>query len=167
MVPEIWKPDHLRSGQMAAILSKKHLKSGLKNLDFNGKWSGFLKGLDYIYSHSAKFRPFEIWPSKSLDFKWSGFFLNGRNMFIRNLFRYLALFECCTFLVCYSNGLYKMAVICLFTIQKWNAIKFKCFCYSGDLNIDHLNTGNICITNFLQFGFQMVHYSNGPFWILD
>ena len=58
-------------------------------------------------------------------------FLNGRNMFVLKLFRFQALFECCTFLVCYSNGLYKMAVICLFTIQKWNAIKFKCFCYSG------------------------------------
>ena len=33
--------------------------------------------------------------------------------------------------------------------------------YSGDGNIDHLNTGNIWIPNFLKFGFQMVRYANG------
>ena len=34
--------------------------------------------------------------------------------------------------------------------------------YSGDLNTNHLNTGNIWIPNFLKFGFQKVRYSNGP-----
>ena len=33
--------------------------------------------------------------------------------------------------------------------------------YSGDLNTNHLNIGNIWIPNFLKFGFQMVRYSNG------
>ena len=37
------------------------------------------------------------------------------------------------------------------------------FVYSGDLNTNHLNTGNIWIPNFLTFGFQMVWYSNGWF----
>ena len=32
---------------------------------------------------------------------------------------------------------------------------------SGDLNPDHLNTGNIWTTNFLKFNLQMVCYSNG------
>ena len=35
--------------------------------------------------------------------------------------------------------------------------------YSGDLNNDHLNTGNIWIPNFLKFRFQMVWYSYGRF----
>ena len=33
--------------------------------------------------------------------------------------------------------------------------------YRGDLNTDHLHTGNICMLSFLKFGFQMVSYSNG------
>ena len=33
--------------------------------------------------------------------------------------------------------------------------------YSGDLNNNHLNTGNIWIPYILKFGFQMVWYSNG------
>ena len=33
--------------------------------------------------------------------------------------------------------------------------------YSGDLNTNNLNSGNIWIPNFLKFGFQMVQYSNG------
>ena len=37
--------------------------------------------------------------------------------------------------------------------------------YSGDLNADHLNTGNIWILSSLKFGFQMVWYSNG--WFLN
>ena len=35
--------------------------------------------------------------------------------------------------------------------------------YSGDLNTDHFNTGNIWILKFLKFGFQMVTFSNGRF----
>ena len=35
--------------------------------------------------------------------------------------------------------------------------------YSGDLNTDHLNPGNIQIPNFLLLGFQMVWYSNCRF----
>ena len=39
----------------------------------------------------------------------------------------------------------------------------------GDLNTNHLNTRNICILNFLKFGFQMVPYSNGQsmFYVLS
>ena len=33
--------------------------------------------------------------------------------------------------------------------------------YSGDLNTNNLNSGNIWIPKFLKFGFQMVQYSNG------
>ena len=35
--------------------------------------------------------------------------------------------------------------------------------YSGDLNTDNLNTGNIGIPTFLKFKFQKVWYSNGQF----
>ena len=36
---EIWKLNYVKSGKMAAILSKKHLISGQKYLDF--EWSAF------------------------------------------------------------------------------------------------------------------------------
>ena len=44
--------------------------------------------------------------------------------------------------------------------QGWNCSGDSKF-YSGDLNTDHVNTGNICIQNFLKFKFKMVWYSNG------
>ena len=59
MGSEIWKPNLLKSWQMAAIFSKNHLKSGQKLSDF--EWSGFqMVGAVAI----AKPWPFEIWPSK-------------------------------------------------------------------------------------------------------
>ena len=51
------------------------------------------------------------------------------------------------------------------TFTKKNPV-FRCpllgsLLYSGDLNTDHLNTGNIWLPNFLKFKFQMVQYSMG------
>ena len=39
--------------------------------------------------------------------------------------------------------------------------------YRGDLNNDHLNTGNFWIPNFLKFRFQMIWYSNGGWMCLS
>ena len=38
MGSEIWKPDHLKSGQMATIIVRNHLKSGQNHPDF--EWFG-------------------------------------------------------------------------------------------------------------------------------
>ena len=36
MGSEIWKPDHLKFAQVGAIVSRNHLKSSQKDLDFEG-----------------------------------------------------------------------------------------------------------------------------------
>ena len=61
---EIRKPNPLKSGQIAAILSKNHLKSGQKCQGF--KWLGLSSQLkpDHL-----KTGPIEIRPLKSPDFK--------------------------------------------------------------------------------------------------
>ena len=56
MGSEIRKPNHLKSGQMAAIYVKHHLKSGQKRPDF--EWSGF-RMVGTIAIAIAKAQPFK------------------------------------------------------------------------------------------------------------
>ena len=97
---KIWKPKHLKYRQMAAILTKKNILILDKTSRFGMVL--FLNGWENSFRHSfkwesgdicihahflllclrptvliAKARPFEIWPSKSLDFKCS-WISNGR-----------------------------------------------------------------------------------------
>ena len=65
MGSEIRKLNHLKSGQMANILSKT-----IWNLDRNVQ---FLNGWEFTKQWGSEIWPFEIPPSKSLDFKWSDF----------------------------------------------------------------------------------------------
>ena len=82
MGSEIWKPNHFKSGQMAAILSKNHLKSRQKCPYF--EWSSFrIVGTTAIAI--AKARPFENRPSKSPDFKY------WLNLLVKNKGRHVTL----------------------------------------------------------------------------
>ena len=65
MGSETWQPNHLKSEQMGGHFVKNHLKSGNKCPDFD--WASF-QMVGTITIAIAKTRPFEVRPSKNLDF---------------------------------------------------------------------------------------------------